>query len=394
MIDLTRPPRRNRSAPSKLDAFEIVRFRGLKDIRLENLGQINLLVGSNNAGKTSVLEALAIAENAFDPNEWLTVARAREGRPLSLFSHSQMNSLESLRWMFPTRQNDPWGELPPYSIELSSEACGERDRLFMACEPFRGIIPDDEIQRIVGHLRSRPKNEVIEDTGLLLRVSAELERGMAGVQHFSQEWPIWSRLGLRSTVRGPSRVGNCVFVAPYGHRNSPANLRRLTELSKLGERDDINDLLRELDPKIEGVEIVTSEDGSTPKIAVRMSNGSFVPQGVLGDGIRRALSIALALRTAAGGLLLIDEIEAALHVSALDRMFKWLEEAATSLSVQVFATTHSLEAIDSIVRSANPSKHDQLSAYMLDSDQPSGVKRYTGRMLHRLVVQRGLDIRG
>ena len=183
------------------------------------------------------------------------------------------------------------------------------------------------------------------------------------------------------------------FLAPYAHRNSPQNLRRLTEASKIGGRDELDALLRELDPRISGVEIITSEDGLRPKIAIRTRAGGLMPLGVLGDGIRRALSIALALRTAKNGILLIDEIEAALHVKALDRVYRWLDEAVKSLNVQVFATTHSLEAIDAIIRNKEPNSQSDLSGYAIDPTENGGVKRYTGGMLSRLVHERGLDIR-
>lgn len=392
MAEIARPPRRRTSAKTALDAFEIGAFRGLHDVRLENLGRINLLVGTNNAGKTSVLEALAVSQNAFDPVEWFSVVRAREIRAASIFP-DQMSVLESLRWMFPMREGDHWGERAPHPIWFTSESEGEVDRLKITCEPFSGILEPEEMRRAFGLARSRD-GEPVEDNGLLLRASASLQRGMVVAEEYSHEWPIWSQLGIRSAPRRASSRANVVFLAPYAHRNSPANLRRLSEASKLGSRDDIDALLRDLDSRIEGVEIITSDDGRFPKIAVRMRGGSLVPQGVLGDGIRRALSIALALRTAAHGILLIDEIEAALHVSALDRMFRWLEEAVASFSVQIFATTHSLEAIESIVRNADPANHSQLSGYMLDAQQRDGVKRFTGGMLHRLVHQGGLDIRG
>lgn len=237
-------------------------------------------------------------------------------------------------------------------------------------------------------------SEPVEDHGFTLRAFASLAQGMLMPTGFSREWTIWSQLGLRSETRQVRPRENVQFLTPYAHRNSPSNLRRLTDASKTGAREDIDALLRDLDSGIAGVEIITSEDGRYPKIAIRMRNGTLVPQGVLGDGIRRALSIALGLRAAANGLLLIDEIEAALHVSALDRVYRWVEEAASSFSVQVFATTHSLEAIDSIIRSTNPDSHSQLSGYAIDATEASGVKRYTGGMLHRLVQQRGLDIRG
>jgi AAA15 family ATPase/GTPase len=41
-----------------LDSLTIHQFRGLRDVELKDLGQINLFVGINNSGKTTVLEAL------------------------------------------------------------------------------------------------------------------------------------------------------------------------------------------------------------------------------------------------------------------------------------------------------------------------------------------------
>ena len=49
-----------------LDSLTIGAFRGLRDVKLEGLGSVNVLVGDNNSGKTSVLEALALG------SLWLT----------------------------------------------------------------------------------------------------------------------------------------------------------------------------------------------------------------------------------------------------------------------------------------------------------------------------------
>jgi energy-coupling factor transporter ATP-binding protein EcfA2 len=367
-------------------------FRSLRNVRLERLSRINLLVGANNSGKTSILEALAILQNPFEPIEWFNVVRARELRSIGPYP-DQMSTIEALRWMFPAREGDVWGDLDPLPIELQTSALGATDRLGITCEVVRGVLDPEQVRRAVGRLRaSNP--EPVEDHGLLLRATASLEQGMLVPVQFSREWTIWSQLGLRSDLRQGRPRDNVQFLAPYAHRNSSVNLRRLTEASKTGTREDIDALLRDLDRRIAGVEIITTEDGRYPKIAIRMRNGTLMPQGVLGDGVRRALSIALSLRAAANGLLLIDEIEAALHVSALDRVYRWLDEAVSSFSVQVFATTHSLEAIDSIVRSASPDSHPHLSGYALDEAEEGGVRRYTGGMLRRLVHQRGLDIRG
>ena len=38
---------------SKIDSLMIDSFRGIKDLYLENLNNVNLIVGPNNSGKTS-----------------------------------------------------------------------------------------------------------------------------------------------------------------------------------------------------------------------------------------------------------------------------------------------------------------------------------------------------
>lgn len=47
--------------------LKITGFRGFKDFSLRNLGRVNLLVGSNNGGKTSVLEAVNFFASRGEP---------------------------------------------------------------------------------------------------------------------------------------------------------------------------------------------------------------------------------------------------------------------------------------------------------------------------------------
>lgn len=42
-----------------ISKLQINAFRGVKDLALDNLSTVNVLVGANNCGKTSVLEAIS-----------------------------------------------------------------------------------------------------------------------------------------------------------------------------------------------------------------------------------------------------------------------------------------------------------------------------------------------
>src|SRR5882724_4801954 len=72
------------------------RFRGLRDVSLNDLGRVNILVGPNNSGKTSLLEVLSLAANPLDPLLWMGVAGRRD--PLGFALRAGFNRL---RWLFP-----------------------------------------------------------------------------------------------------------------------------------------------------------------------------------------------------------------------------------------------------------------------------------------------------
>ncbi len=78
--------------------INIERFRRLENLRLDGLGTVNLLVGKNNSGKTSVLEALAIASNPTSAAQWIDVGRERE------LKSARTPLLEILGWFFPHEQ--------------------------------------------------------------------------------------------------------------------------------------------------------------------------------------------------------------------------------------------------------------------------------------------------
>jgi len=68
----------------------------MRDLKLEGLGHINLLIGDNNSGKTSVLEALSIFSDPLNWRKWSSVASMREAG--GVYSLSQN---ERLTWLFP-----------------------------------------------------------------------------------------------------------------------------------------------------------------------------------------------------------------------------------------------------------------------------------------------------
>src|SRR6476469_1617010 len=100
-----------------LDNLTIHRFRGLRDLTLQDLGQINILVGGNNSGKTSVLEAISTYCRPLDPLEWLNTSWRRE------IKYSRKPRLEALKWLFP--QNKEEEQLDFYQMETRVSGSGK-----------------------------------------------------------------------------------------------------------------------------------------------------------------------------------------------------------------------------------------------------------------------------
>jgi predicted ATP-dependent endonuclease of OLD family len=61
----------------RLDNFQVKGFRAFGDIELKNLCEVNMLVGKNNIGKTTLLEALRICLTE-EPNRIADLLLSRE----------------------------------------------------------------------------------------------------------------------------------------------------------------------------------------------------------------------------------------------------------------------------------------------------------------------------
>ena len=372
-----------------LSSFHVGAFRGLRDVELDHLGGINLLVGGGNSGKTSVLEALHCFANPIDIGAWAAMVRSREVRANAFMSASPI--FDYLRWLFP--HNAALDDVSDTHLPIRIHGSGAVyvESMQASCEFVKALRPVprnpfDEDDDESSDESDEEQERLVEDEGWRFDLSAEVAGELLPQTHSHTYWQ-----RTRYEIPQPSGVGfRSILLPPYAHRNQPMQARGLSQAVEDDQKEQVEDLLRNLDPNILGVEIITDKRGIRPLVALRHREAGLAPISVFGDGIRRALMIALAVNQNRGGIILVDEIEAALHVSALNKFFPWLERSCKLNSVQLFATTHSLEAIGAISGCADP---DNLSAYHLGSGGERSVKRYTGGMLKRLVHERGLDIR-
>jgi hypothetical protein len=116
-----------------------------------------------------------------------------------------------------------------------------------------------------------------------------------------------------------------------------------------------------------------------------------VPLARLGEGALRIFGLSLSLVAASSGILLIDEFENGLHYSLQAELWRFLLRTAEALNVQVFATTHSRDAVYALVEAAEGL--DVANVIRLDRRGGETVARVIDQKTLEGVVEQEVEIR-
>ena len=366
-----------------LDNVTIDGFRGLRKLRLDDLGLFNILVGANNSGKTSVLEALSILCNPLEPFEWISMVRRRD------FGQLDETRIQSLRWCFPQS-----GQLADPKTMFEGEctmSCDGRFPLRRLRVTYRDILGEPGPKE-VDHEESIAGLEEDEIDDIQPRRGAEITHFIRA-DHQSTYWPfqpkaleayhdrpitieVWENERIfKQRYRTHINYMQTETLTPYSYQINPVQVRYQSLAVFDSGKDAILDLVRAFDSEVDDIKIASFR-GARPAIYLNHRRLGPAPLSVFGDGLRRVVLLAGAIPTLKdGGILFIDEFDTGIHVSALKRVAAWLMTSARDLGVQIVATTHSLEAIDAIALSTQDQIDDLVTFHLDQTEQETRTKR-------------------
>jgi AAA15 family ATPase/GTPase len=376
--------------------LQINSFRGLKGLNLSELGSVNILVGKNNSGKTTILEAISIACNPLDPVQWVGTSKRR--LDFGRRSIALNPSLESIKWLFPQENSDLNDRQYQGEIEINISGKAAISVIATISEIYGlGSVKNDVIEEEDTSSESEDVDTSQTDyerSGVELEVliTEQIDDESDTFDSRSQDtiFQFWEdeRFVQQKRLRGKAFINHVTVYPSYSSSDIVLALR-LTQITKEGVKNDLIDVLRLFDSEILDIHILTS----SPRISslyIEHKKLGFAPFYTFGDGLKKALLIALALPLAKNGVLLIDEIETSIHYSALSQVFDWLIKACEMNETQLFVTTHSLEAVDAMLAAEN--EKEEVVAFRLNSDGEL-PQRFAGELLQRLRSNRGLDVR-
>jgi predicted ATPase len=339
-----------------LDSLVIKNFRSLADFEVAKLGRLNLIVGKNNAGKSTVLEALRIyAGNA--QRAVLDAIAAEHDEKFRLRESERPESESTL----------------PFQDLFTG-------RVFPA---------DDDAAIQIGDV-NRPGELLRIQHAFLMETEEELtdESGITGTRVRRRIVSKAEAASLQAEVRQAVVVSKGERIFPPQMLDEPSPRIRIAAfdtinatpcslippqfiaMDELGDEWDrivfteheevVRQALRIIAPEFENLTFVRNEEArpiqrpsSRRGARVKLAGAPRpVPLNSLGDGMLRVLQLALKMFAARGGFLLIDEFENGLHYSVQEKIWALLFEMAQQLDIQVFATTHSWDCIESFTQVA------------------------------------------
>jgi hypothetical protein len=318
-------------APPLLASLAIRGFRCFRDLNIEKLGRVNLLVGRNNTGKSTILDAVGLYAQGGAAAALLPLLERRgEAAEVGEQPGSDRYGVDGLFFGRPAIS----AALDPIQIGPATEGGGLRI----------GVLRVDDSEAAVGAVMPlvNPRDPGLGRAEYGLLCEAPGQRWFYPLDDAGR-LPPWGYLQV-----GPAKPS--ILVPPGGLDLRTAG-SYWDETVLTPREDTLIGALRLVEPEIDRV---TMAGGARRRPLARLrSHPHALPLSTLGDGVTRIFHLALALANATDGVLLIDEVENGLHHRVLDGLWAFVFEAAPRFGVQVFATTHSSDCVRAFVDAAS-----------------------------------------
>lgn len=308
-----RPKKIKKKANNHLKTFRIKNFRKFKDLKLTNLGQFNLIVGDNNIGKTSLLEAFLLDENieVLIPN--LRVAyedrvNSKEGKESDFifdFFNSEIIDNET------KRIKD--GESLEFEIEESRLAWNYK--LYSPSEErIRNKYPSLEVLNRRAYLALT----INDEKEIIFNIKDILVNNIQKSAHF---------------IPFAKGFGNDLAKQYLDFINTPKKKAQFVENLRCFIPN-----ISQISARESGEIIIDLLDARDDEIGQSLHK--------FGEGANKLFRILIEITLCPrGGRVMIDEIDAGIHYSRFNNFWRAIIKVAKAGDVQIFATTHNLECI-------------------------------------------------
>ncbi|MFM6507305.1 MAG: AAA family ATPase [Dolichospermum sp.] len=361
-----------------LKSIKIENFRCFKSFELQQLGRINLLVGENNSGKTSLLEAMQL----FCSQCNLEILRETMNNRSEYFYNDELRRESEIgkdgeldiRHLFYGHEIEPGSQL--------SIIDNNQNKLTLSIElpPSDEKIPD-EFKELQFKVSLTPE---LEDETFILPLSSN-----GGL-------PVFHIRKFRTNAKNPQP--KTLFITSSSLKTDQM-IDLFNQVVLTPDEKIIEEALNKIDSKIQRIATINpqrlrySPYSRNGFVVLLSDKKQRVPIGSMGDGIWRILGLALAIVSVKNGYLFVDEIDTGLHFTAMSDMWKMIWDTAKRLNVQVFATTHNSDCWKSLAEIAETENvtDDGIRIHRIERDKEKSIVFNEAQIV--IAAERELEIR-
>jgi predicted ATP-dependent endonuclease of OLD family len=331
---------------TKISKLTVSRFRSFGELKVDGFGRVNLITGRNNAGKSTLLEAIRLLATEGSPSTFFSILNYREETDQrseeagTAITPGEFSAFGSLFSGFPSlaecRQ----------AFEITGEN-GVPQKLSARVAWFT-----EEVNAELGRRLIPAKEDLFGESTGFPALEVELTNNRRRIIRIDR--PQRYRRVMVDAVEGISTP--CVFLDPFSSRSTSQLAAFWDTIALTDAEAEVVRALQIVSQDIQAVSMVGSDAGQQrPRTAIaKSSNCSHpIPLRSFGDGVNRLFGLILSLTCAKSGVLLVDEIENGLHHSVLVDVWRTIFRLARQLDVQVFATSHSWDCIEAFQKAAN-----------------------------------------
>ncbi|MCX2716350.1 AAA family ATPase [Helicobacter sp. MIT 21-1697] len=329
-----------------IESVEVKNYKVLDSIQIENLTQINIFVGKNNCGKTSLLEAIFLN---FQPSNSMNIVSI-----VSNFVRQIQVSHDNLDYFF--HQLDV-----SQPIEITSFY--KQQKMHLQITPkttndFAQMLPNDiNINKV---LDKKTDNAYI--TGLKFDIQFNGDPAVKSgfdihenniINRFAQaDYPSFSGMMLPS----------------HTFMNTASILARLRIHKK---EKDLLQYLQIFDEHIQGIEVINGEimvdlAGMSKKISFH----------TMGEGFKKYLAILASIIVGEYEYICIDEIENGLHFESMQKLLKAIIALAKETHIQLFISAHSYEFLEILNTISSEYQYEQIAIFNIARTNLKGLQTY------------------
>ncbi|MGH7140699.1 MAG: ATP-dependent nuclease [Pirellulales bacterium] len=349
----------------RLHSLSIKNFRGIREGQIDGFADVNVLVGRNNSGKTTLIEAITRAATTGGLQQDVF------GRNVEQLWQQARSSLPITRAVRPPNRQQQKASAA-LGIPNSAAQVGDGESLLFYRQDRSREIDIAVVLRSEGH---SAKGE-----HLTYKHTAEKLPGAPRAQAERTE------TSLDPHVKQMFCGGITVF-RPADAFNAAVEQNFWPAL--LSDRRD-----RVLTKTLNEVFSLDAESFQ------RLPNSQFtvlfqdysLPLDVQGDGTRAAMRTLMTLSMLKGTLFMIEEPECHQHPGSLERFAGALCRLAKSQSVQIIVSTHSGECVRSFMQAANAAE-SSAAVFHLSLDNGKQEARRLDPEAVETLTNTGVDVR-